>query len=281
MDTPAVQIGRYNDLRILREVGIGFYLDGGELGDILLPNSMAPKGRPTSDTVRVFIYLDSEDRLIATTLTPLAQAGEAAVLTVKAVTSTGAFLDWGLPKDLLAPFKEQKPRMEEGKSYLVCVYFDEASERLAASNRLDRFLNKTPAPFRQGQPVDLLIGHQTELGYTALVGPHHWGMLFFSDIFQDLQPGQRCRGYVKQVRPDGKLDLSLQQAGENKVPDLGERILADLRANGGFLHLTDKTPPVIIYKRYGVSKKVFKKALGALYAARKVTLEPAGVRLAE
>ncbi len=281
MEPPTPQIGRWNELRVLRKVGIGYYLDGGELGDILLPNSMAPKAPPERDTLRVFLYHDSENRLVATTLQPLAQAGEAAVLRVKAVTPAGAFLDWGLPKDLLAPFKEQKPRMEAGKAYLVFVYLDPASERLCASSRLDRFLNRTPPPFRAGDALELLIGHPTQLGFTALAGPRHWGMLYFNEVFRRLEPGQRLPGYVKRIRPDGHIDLALQQPGANPVPDLGERILADLRAGGGFLYLTDKTPPVIIYQRYGVSKRVFKKALAALYAARKVALEPAGVRLAE
>jgi len=283
-DEPAdtVAIGRHNMLRVNREVDFGYYLDGGDLGEILLPNSMAPQGvdNLVGSSLRVFIYRDSEDRLVATTWPPLAEVGDTAVLRVTDVTPVGAFLDWGLPKDLLAPFKEQNPRMHAGKSYLVHVYLDEQTGRVAATNRLGRFLGKTRPPMRPGDEVDLLIGHPTDLGYTALIEGKYLGLIFHSEIFTQLTPGEHCRGYIKNIRPDGKVDLSLKKPGHNPIPDLADRILADLAANDGFLPLNDATPPLTIYLRFGVSKKVFKKSIGTLYKARRILIEEGGIRLA-
>lgn len=273
------EIGKINALKVVRTVGIGMFLDGGELGDILLPNSAAPKGQLTGTTLDVFIYRDSEDRLVATTRFPLVQVGHAAVLRVKQTNPKGAFLDWGLPKDLLVPHKEQKVEMQEGRSYLVYVYLDEVSQRVVATTRLNRFLNQRPGYFQEGQEVDLMIGHGNELGFVTLIGEEHFGMLYRNEIFRKIVIGERCKGYIKCIRPDGKIDLSLQKPGEDIAPDLGEQILAEMRKNNGFLMMNDYTPPVIIYKRFGVSKKVFKKAVAILYSQRRITIEKLGIRI--
>lgn len=275
-----VQIGRFNELMVLRTVRIGMYLDGGLLGDILLPNNEAPMGPLTGQKIRVFIYRDSEDRLVATSRVPLCQVGETAVLRVKAIHPQGAFLDWGLAKDLLVPHREQKVPMEAGSQYLVHVYLDALSQRVVASTRLQRFLNKSKPPFAVGDEVDLWIGHGDERGFVALISEGFYGMIYRNEVFRRVDVGERCKGYIKQLRPDGKIDLALQPPGADLASPLSEQILTELRkAPNGLLFLSDKTPPVIIQKRFGVSKNVFKKAIATLYRERRIRIEPLGIRL--
>jgi len=271
------EIGKYNRLKVVKEVDFGLYLDGGAFGEILLPDRYAPDRCEVGDQLAVFIYFDSEDRLIATTEKPYAMLEGFACLKVVAVNDHGAFLDWGLPKDLRVPFSQQNTRMKVGTSYVVHLYLDE-SGRIAASAKLDRFLNKTPVHYQVEEVVDLLIFGPTDLGYKAIVNDKHWGMLYFDDLFQPLQRGQRIQGFVKKVRSDQKIDLSLQKLGYGKVQDVTATILDAIKAEKGFMALTDKSPPDAIAKRFGISKKTFKKAVGALYKKKVIQIEAEGIR---
>ncbi|HLP18279.1 MAG TPA: S1-like domain-containing RNA-binding protein [Bacteroidota bacterium] len=272
-------IGQFNTLSVLRAVEFGVYLDGGELGEILLPQKYVPEGCKPGDTIEGFIYTDSEDRLVATTERPRAKAGEFAFLKVHSVTSVGAFLDWGLSKHLLVPFREQKVKMEQGKSYVVYVYVDEHSRRMCASSRLDKFLARHEGDFETGQEVDLLLVSQSELGFNAIINGARWGILYHNEVFQLLRQGQHVTGYIKKLREDGKIDLSLQKQGYAAVQDVTSSILAMLRARGGFIDITDKSSPDDIYELFGMSKKTYKKAIGALYKQRLITIEDNGIRL--
>jgi len=274
-----VEIGRMNRLAIARQSDFGLLLDGGELGEILLPKRFAPKAWKTEDKLDVFVMRDSEDRLMATTETPKAMVGEFALLRVKEVAKVGAFLDWGLPKDLLVPFREQRVPMREGQEYLVRIYFDRVSERIAASSKLDKFLKESRRFYRQGEKVDLMVWQKTDLGYKAIINGERWGMVFQNDVFQPLERGQRVEGYIKQVRPDGYIDLALHQPGYGKVTSLTDTILEHLKAQGGFMPITDKTSPEEIYNLFGVSKKTYKMAIGALYKKRLIEVVENGIRL--
>jgi len=273
------EIGRFNTLRVVKAVDFGVYLDGEALGEILLPRRYVPEGCQPGDSVEVFLYHDSEDRLIATTQRPHAGVGELALLKVVAVNNFGAFLDWGLPKDLLVPFGEQQQRMKEGCFYMVYVYLETSSQRIAASSKVNKFLAAQPAVFEKGQPVDLQISDRTDMGYKAIIDRRAWGVLYHNEVFQKLSQGQRVRGFIKNMRRDGKIDLSLQKPGYEKVPDLSERIMAVIQAHGGFLEVTDKTSAERIYSLFEISKKTFKKAIGALYKAHRISLEKDGIAL--
>lgn len=275
------EIGKKNTLQVVKDLDFGVYLDAGALGEVLLPRRYVPAGCAVGDAVEVFIYRDSGDALVATTEEPYVEVGRAAFLKVVAVTAVGAFLDWGLPKDLLVPFSEQRQKMEAGKSYVVFVYLDRKSRRIAASARLDRFLEAGSRDYEEGQQVDLLVYGRTDLGYKAVVDDTCWGVLYDNEVFQDLHTGQRVEGYIKKVRGDAKLDLTLHKPGYEQVDDLSEQILERLKAQGGFLPVSDKSPPEQIYALFEVSKKTYKKAVGALYKARLITLEPDGIRLVE
>jgi len=273
------EIGVFNNLRVIKEVDFGVYLDGGEHEEILLPRKYVPEGCKVDDNIRVFIYLDSEDRFIATTETPYAMVGDFALLKVVAVESDGAFLDWGLLKDLLVPFCEQSPTMEIGKSYIVRIYVDKQSNRIAATTRLDRYLDNEPGNFHAGQEVELLICNQTDIGYKAIINGTHWGVLYSNEVFQPLKSGQKTKGYIKKVREDNKIDLSLHKPGYERVDDITDTILNVLKKQGGFISVTDKSSPETINKLFGVSKKTYKKAIGAIYRKRLITIESDGIRL--
>jgi predicted RNA-binding protein (virulence factor B family) len=275
------EIGKTNALSIVKEVDFGVYLDGGDLGEILLPRRYVPEGAGPGRSLEVFLYFDSEDRLIATTETPLARVGEFAFLRAVAVNQAGAFLDWGLPKDLLVPFGEQRKPMRAGNGYVVFVYLDKASRRIVASAKIDKHLAKTAPPFKTGQGVDLLIYDQTELGYKAVVDNSHGGILYRNEVFRELRQGDRLGGYIRKVREDGKIDLRLDKPGYGDVGDLAERIMAALRANDGFLDVNDKTPADRIGRLFGVSKNAFKMAVGTLYKKRLITIDDFGITLAE
>jgi len=272
------EIGKMNSLTVLRSSAPGLFLDGGELGDILLPGRYAPRGKKPGDMIDVFLMFDSEDRLIATTLKPLAMVGEFAWLRVVSSSGAGTFLDWGLPKDLLVPFREQTVKMLPGRSYMVRIYVDPVSNRIAATARLDRFLDKTPARFKVGQAVELLICAKTDLGYKAIVDGTHWGMIFHNNVYRPIASGQRIQGYIQQIREDGKIGLCLDPPGYGRVGDVADAILAYLDQQGGFMPVTDKTPPEEIHALFGVSKKAYKQALGALYKARRIAFEEGGTR---
>lgn len=273
------EIGVFNNLRVIKEVDFGVYLDGGEHEEILLPRRYVPEDCKVDDNISVFIYLDSEDRFIATTETPYAMVGDFALLKVVAVESVGAFLDWGLLKDLLIPFGEQSPTMEIGKSYIVKIYVDKQSNRIAATTRLDRYLDNKPGNFHAGQEVELLICNQTDIGYKAIINGTHWGVLYSNEVFQPLKSGQKTKGYIKKVREDNKIDLSLHKPGYERVDDITDTILNVLKEQGGFISVTDKSSPETINKLFGVSKKTFKKAIGAIYRKRLITIESDGIRL--
>ena len=275
------EIGKFNTLKTVKSVDFGVYLDGGDLGEILLPGRYVPAGAKIGENVGVFLYFDSEDRLIATTETPLARVGDFAFLEVAAVNSVGAFLKWGLPKDLFVPFSEQRPPMKTGRKYVVYIYLDNASRRLAASAKIDKHLSKEPPPFKSNQEVDLLIYGRTELGYKAIINNSHGGILYENEVYQELHPGDRITGYIRKVRDDGKIDLRLDKPGYGGVGELAEQILETLRANHGFLGLTDKSPAGEIGRLFGVSKNAFKMAVGALYKKRLITLDAFGITLVE
>ena len=273
------KIGRKNLLEVVKLVPHGAYLQGGWLGEILLPQRFVPEDCEVGDPINVFVYLDSEDRYIATTLKTKAQVGEVAFLKVIAVNQVGAFLDWGLPKDLLVPFNQQQTTMEEGKSYLVYVYTDDETHRIAASSKLNKFIERHPDDYEKGQKVELMVNAMTDIGYSAVINHQDWGVLFYSDTVKPLTIGQRVNGYIKRVREDGKIDLSLHAPGFAKVEDLSTRIMNILEQQDGFLALSDKSPPEQIYNAFSVSKKAFKMAIGTLYKKRLITLEKEGIRL--
>ena len=280
-----VEIGRRNRLQVVKEVDFGLYLDGGDvnqdgLGEILLPKRYVPKGTKPGDALDVFIYLDSEDRFIATTDKPYAMVGEFALLKVVSIGKVGVFLDWGLPKDLLLPYNEQVCRMEVGKSYVVRVFLDEETHRIAASALLDDFLHDTAqGAFEEGEEVSLFNAAKSELGYKMIVNNTHWGLLHKHEVVRELRRGERLTGYIRQIRPDGKIDLCLHRRPSEKSGDVGEAILAALESAGGFLPLSDKSSPEAIKDRFGVSKAMFKKAIGALYKQRQITIGDDGIRL--
>lgn len=273
------QIGRMNTLHVLREVDFGVYLDGEELGDILLPKRDVPEGTQIDDMVEVFIYFDSTDTIIASTQKPKTMVGEFASLKVIDNNEMGAFMDWGLPKDLLVPFREQSHTLIKSRHYVVYTYLDIVSNRIAASTKLDKFLTDNDPKFSAGDKVDLFIVSRTDLGYKAIVEDRHWGLLFKDEVFRPLEQGQQLEGYIKNIRPDGKIDLSLQEPGVQHFDAASQKILDTLKANQGFLPYNDKTPPDVIYSEFGLSKKVFKRSIGALYKKRLIKLEPRGIQL--
>ncbi len=273
------EIGKKNNLKINRSVDFGVYLDGENLGEILFPKRYVPQDSKPGDYVDVFVYLDSEDRLVATTEVPLAMVGEFALLKVISVNSVGAFLDWGLLKDLLVPFREQKKRMEEGRYYIVYVYLDHESNRIVASAKIEKHLDNVPPVYENGQEVDLIICDQTDIGYKVIVNNTHSGILYKDEIFQPLRKGQQIKGYIKKVREDDKIDLTLEKEGYARVTDFTPTLLEYLNTHNGFLAMTDKTSADNIYDLFGISKKTFKKALGALYRERVISLSDDGIHL--
>lgn len=276
-----INIGNNYELTVITELEFGFYLDAQNLGEILLPRKLAPKDLSEGDAVYVFLYLDSEDRPIATTQKPKACVGEFAYLSVVDTTPVGAFLDWGLDKDLLVPFAEQHRPMEVGHSYLVHIYLDRLDGRIAASSKIDSFLddNKTHN-FKPQQPVKLIIANSTELGFKAIVNHSHWGLLYKNDVHQRLSFGQSVDGFVKYVRPDGRLDLSLQ-GGKETRDKYTKTILNHLKYNKGYSPLNDKSDPQLISDQLGMSKKAFKKTIGGLYKNKVIRIEPDGIHLIE
>jgi uncharacterized protein len=273
------EIGKQNTLRIDRELDFGVYLDGEELGDILLPRRYVPEDCKVDDLIDVFVYFDSEDRIIATTEKPTITIGEFGMLKVLAVNEIGAFLEWGLLKDLLVPFSEQKQKMEVGKSYLVYAYIDHVTNRIVASAKIDKFLDNIPADYTVGQAVDLIIENQTDFGYKAIINNSHWGVLYKNEVFQSLEKGQHIEGFIKKIRDDDKIDLCLDKPGLEKVDILSEKIINVLKEKNGFIALSDKSPAELIYDIFGVSKKTFKKAIGALYKQRLIIIENEGIRI--
>ena len=275
-----IRLGKYNQLEVVKEVDFGLYLDGGEDGEILLPKRYVPQDTKVGDTLNVFIYLDMDERLIATTQVPLAQVGDFACLEVAWTNRFGAFLNWGLMKDLFVPFREQRSKMVKGNRYVVHVHLDDESYRIVASAKVEKYLSKEKPSYAQGEEVEVLVWQRTDLGYKVIVDNQFGGMLFHNEIFQPVEIGMRLGAYVKQVREDGKMDLELQQGGMHKVEDFAGVLLRFIKDAGGHTPLNDKTDAEIIYQTFGVSKKTFKKAVGELYRKRLIVLEEEGMRLA-
>jgi len=278
-----IHIGKINSLRIVKEVDFGLYLDGGEeRGEILLPLRYIPQGAKVDDTIDVFIYFDSEDRIIATTETPYAQVGEFAFLEVVDVNNTGAFMNWGLIKDLLLPYDEQTHRPEVGKSYVVYILQDGTTGRPIASMKIRDFLDdESLDDFQVGQEVELFSANKTDLGYQMIINNTHVGLLHQHEAIRSIKHGEKLQGFIQNIRDDHKIDVCLHMKPSEKTSEITDLILYKLKANGGFLALHDKSDPQDIKKAFGVSKGMFKKALGALYKRKKISLESGGIRLKE
>lgn len=274
-----LKIGQNNTLKVIKKTDFGLFLDGGKYGNILLPKRYVTEAMTIGDELDVFIYLDSEDCIIATTLTPKVRVGECALLEVKEINKVGAFLDWGLPKDLLVPHNEQHKPMEVGRSYVVHVFLDPYSHRITASSRLSRHLEERASDFKVGDEVQLQICGRTQLGYKAVINNTHLGLLFRDDAFRTLVYGEKTRGFIKAIRDDRKIDLSLQARARDAKEELAQRILSDLEANGGISYITDKSDPEVIYKTYKASKGVYKNALSLLYKQRKILITPEKITL--
>jgi predicted RNA-binding protein (virulence factor B family) len=274
-------IGRYNSLQVVKHTDFGLYLDGGADGEILLPNRYIPKDTPTEveDWLNVFVYLDSEDKLLATTEKPKVQVGEFASLKVKEINSIGVFLDWGLPKDLLLPYSEEKRQLKQGDYCVVHVYLDKRTRRITATARLDRYLDKVSANYSLGQEVKLLVVEESDLGFKAVINNQHWGLIHKNEVFKFLRSGKQEIGYIKALRDDGKIALSLQPVGAQAADSLNEKILAKLRDNQGSLPVSDKSDPQVIADLFGVSKGNFKKAIGALYKNGEIVIHADRIEL--
>ena len=274
-----LHLGIKNTLRILRGTGVGMFLGDDEGNDVLLPKKYVPENAIVGDDIEVFIYRDSEDRIIATNLEPKIQLNQFACLQVKSVTAIGAFLDWGLEKDLFVPFREQNKKMEEGRWYAVYLYLDEETDRLVASCKVNRYFEKENIDLQIGQEVDLLIFEETDLGLNAVINNKYKGLIYENEIFQRIKIGTRTKGFVKNVRDDNRVDLSLQKQGYANVEPNAERILEKLKANNGFLDVTDKSDANYIMYQLEMSKKTFKKAVGALYRQKIIRIEEDGIYL--
>ena len=275
-----VVLGKYNQLEVVKQVDFGVYLNGGDDGEILLPSRYVPEGCKPGDMLNVFIYLDNEERLIATTLQPKVQVGEFACLEVAWVNEYGAFLDWGLMKDLFVPFREQKQKMQKGHRYVVHAHVDEDSYRIMASAKVERYLSKEMPPYQPGEEVEVMVWQRTDLGYKVIVDNQFSGLVYQREIFKALEPGMKMSAYIRQVREDGKIDLTLQKDGLQKVGDFAEVLLQYIKDHDGYTPLNDKSAAEDIYDAFEVSKKTFKKAVGDLYKKRLIVLVEDGIRLA-
>jgi hypothetical protein len=274
-----IEIGKYNDLKILRQTSVGLYLgDGTE--DVLLPNKYCPEKFEIDDVLSVFVYLDYAERKIATNITPKINLHEFALLQVSAVTEFGAFMDWGLEKELLVPFKEQNMRLEEGRWYIVYLDLDTQTDRLYATNKIEKRLQNDVLTVAEKDEVDLVIYQKTDMGYTVIVNHQHKGLVFENEIFRELRVGDKLKGYIRNIREDNKLDISLSPIGyERAVDEHCDIVFKKLAANQGFMNVTDKTSPEEIYLHFGMSKKAFKKAIGSLYKDRVIEITPDGIKL--
>lgn len=274
-----IKLGDYNLLKVSRKVDFGLYLDGGDEGDILLPSRYVPKNARLGDELEVFIYLDQDERPVATTQKPFARVGEFAHLEVAWINEYGAFLNWGLMKDLFCPFREQKRRMELGASYIVYVTVDEESYRMMATAKVERYLDKERPQYKHGDEVELLVWQKTDLGFKVIVDNRYSGLVYKDQIFRNIRTGERLRGYVDHVRQDGKIDITLQPTGRRHTEDFSDVLLEYLKNNNGRCNLGDKSPAELIADRFKVSKKTYKKAVGDLYRRRLIVITDAGIEL--
>lgn len=276
-----IKLGDYNRMTVVKKVDFGMYLDGGDEGEILLPARYVPEDLRPGDEIDVFVYLDQDERPVATTQQPKARVGEFACLEVAWVNEYGAFLDWGLMKDLFCPFREQKKRMERGSSYIVYVTVDEDSYRMMASAKVERYLSQEQPHYRHGDEVDLLVWQKTELGFKVIVDNKFSGLVYQDQIFRYLTTGDRLKGYIDHIRQDGKIDVTLQPTGRRQTEEFSETLLEYLRNNNGHCDLGDKSPAELIVDRFKVSKKAYKKAVGDLYRRRLITIAEDGITLTE
>jgi predicted RNA-binding protein (virulence factor B family) len=268
----AVEIGKFNKLQVVKIADHGVYVDGGEEGTILLPNRYVPEGTDIEDCLEVFLYFDSDDLLIATTESPKAMVGDVQLLKVVDTNRVGAFLDWGLPKDLLVPYSEQQHPMKEGESYVVYVFHDHKTDRILASSKLNRYFEEESTNLEPRQKVDLKITDKTELGYKTIIDNQYLGLIFHGDAFRPLALGECLPGYIKAIREDGKIDIIISQHSPQGDNSLEDQILAYLKQSGGESNLTDKSNPDHIYRQFKVSKKKYKNALGALYKRKLIVI---------
>ncbi|OTW22925.1 GntR family transcriptional regulator [Vibrio parahaemolyticus] len=276
-----IKIGQINSLEVIKKADFGVFLDGDDYGSVLLPNKHVPEGTELGDHIEVFLYFDSESQLAATIDKPIAQVGEWGLMKIEGINQTGAFVNWGIKeKDLLIPFSEQRARFTAGQNILVYVYTDKASGRIVGTTKFNKWLDKTPANYEVNEEVDLIIAERSQLGYKAIVNGKHWGMIFPSDVFGKLFIGKKLKGYIKQIREDGKIDLSLQKVGVAKMDDLSSKIIDLLEKKGGFLPLNDKSSPEAIFDVFRTSKGTYKKTIGGLYKQGKIVIEKDGIRLA-
>ncbi|AKU54968.1 MULTISPECIES: CvfB family protein [Vibrio] len=276
-----IKIGQINSLEVIKKADFGVFLDGDDYGSVLLPNKHVPEGTELGDHIEVFLYFDSESQLAATIDKPIAQVGEWGLMKIEGINQTGAFVNWGIKeKDLLIPFSEQRARFTAGQNILVYVYTDKASGRIVGTTKFNKWLDKTPANYEVNEEVDLIIAERSQLGYKAIVNGKHWGMIFPSDVFGKLFIGKKLKGYIKQIREDGKIDLSLQKVGVAKMDDLSSKIIDLLEKKGGFLPLNDKSSPEAIFDAFRTSKGTYKKTIGGLYKQGKIVIEKDGIRLA-
>lgn len=273
------ELGKFNTLSVITVNDNGAYLDAGDLGEVLLLNRLKPEGCQTGSQVEVFLYKDSADRVCATTQAPLGEVDQFVSLKVVEVNKIGAFLNWGLPKDLLVPHGEQHSVMEVGNYYLVRIYLDLRTNRIVASSKLDKFIDIWPADYQKWDKVELIIGGKTDLGFKAIINNLHWGLLYDNEIFQPLRIGKKVTAYIKQVREDERIDLSLSRPGEGKVKDFSQKLLDFIAANDGISPLHDKSSPELIQQTLGVSKKTFKATVGNLLKKGKVAITPEGITL--
>ena len=273
-----IAIGNYNELKVMQKADFGFFLDDGASG-ILLPNNSAPKDLAIGDTIKVFLYYDSEDRLIATTLTPKAVVGETVLLKVADVSSFGAFLDWGLPKDLLLPKSNQLAPVNKDEMHLVKIYFDEVSGRIVCTEKLEKYLSNETLTVAEMEAVNIIIYRPTDIGFLCIVNDVHLGLMHYNDVFNALKIGDKITGYVKKIKDENRLDVMPGKRGYDKVSDEGTKILNLLQSNKGFLPYHDKSDPDIIYDVFGMSKKTFKMTVGNLYKDKKISLSKEGITL--
>ncbi|GLT14617.1 S1 RNA-binding domain-containing protein [Vibrio algivorus] len=273
-----INIGQINTLKVTKQADFGLFLDADDYGSVLLPNKFVPEGTSIGDDIDVMLYFDSDNQLSATTEKPLAQVGEWAMMHVVGVNNVGAFVDWGIDKkDLLVPFSNQRVPLNEGQNILVYVYSDKASGRIVGTTKFNKLLDKTPANYEINQQVELLVAERTDLGFKAIINGEHWGVIFKSDVFGKLFVGKRLKGYIKGIREDGRINLSLQKIGVAKMDDLSEKVMHVLETKGGFLPLSDKSTPEAIFTVFRTSKGTFKKTIGGLYKQGKIRIDKDGI----
>jgi uncharacterized protein len=280
MANSMIKVGEYNTLRVARAFDFGMYL-GEDKDVVLLPKRFIPQGVEVGDMLKVFVYHDSENRLIATTQEPIGIVGDIVNLQAVSVTNQGAFMDWGLMKDLFVPKSKQLMGMRVGGNYIVKIYLDEQTGRVAATEKIESFLSNENLTVKEQEPVDLLVYRRTDIGYTVIINNQHTGVLHFNDIFQEIQVGDRLKGYVKNIREENKIDIGIGKMGYQRVEDEAGKVLRLLRENNGYLPYNDKSDPEEIYSFFGMSKKTFKMTTGNLYKSRKITFTQTGIKLVE